>query len=349
MRVVQIVAPSELEFTTVEPRPLRPWEVRIAVAVAAVCGSDLKVICDPSSTPMIPGHEFSGAIVEVTVEAQDRFYLGDRVTAFPMISCLTCSPCLEGMFRDCESKISLGFQLPGAFSEEIIVDSRFVIRLDSALSYEQGALVEHLCCGYRLAKEVVSHQLPPNAHIVLIGDGPIAMADLQMLLFFNYQNITLIGKHSLRLNLALKLGAKRALNFREAVSAIKNYNDPIIDVCIYSAPADETLNEVLPLIRSQGIVFPQTRIKGLDILSYLHNSSIRLGRAFAYEFGDFLIVMQLIRDERINTKLLISKRVTLSELPKSISTLHKSKNASKTIIINEYFDATIKRYRRSDL
>ena len=91
-------------------------------------------------------------------------------------------------------------------------------------------------------------KLPTNSHIVLIGDGPF-LYKFQMLLLFNYQNITLIGKHSLRMNLALKLGAKRAINFHKAVSAIKKSNNSIVDVCIFSANADGTLNEILPLIR----------------------------------------------------------------------------------------------------
>ena len=348
MKAVQIMGPNKLEFTTLAPRPLGPWEVRIAVAVASICGSDLKVIGAPTSVPMIPGHEFSGVILEVSAESKDTFHFGDRVTAFPMISCLKCDFCLEGKFRDCESKLSLGFQLPGAFSEEIIVDSRFVIHLEEGLSYENGALAEHLCCGYRLTKEIVNQKLPTNSHIVLIGDGPISMANLQMLLLFNYQNITLIGKHSLRMNLALKLGAKRAINFHKAVSAIKKSNNSIVDVCIFSANADGTLNEILPLIRPQGILFPQTRIKGSEILSYLKNSSISLSRAFAYEFGDFLIVMNLIRDKKINTESLISNRISLQELPENISTAHKSWSACKTIILNENLDATIKSYQRAN-
>lgn len=349
MRAVQIVAPSKLEVTTVESPPIKRWEVRIAVAVAAICGSDLRFICNPTSVPMIPGHEFAGAIVETSVEAQDAFHFGDRVTAFPMMSCLICNPCHDGKFRDCESKVSLGFQLPGAFSEEIIVDSRFLINLEEGLSYEQGALVEHLCCGYRLAKEIVSRKLPRNSHIVLIGDGPIALADLQMLVIFDYKNITVIGKHSLRLNLARKLGAARVVHFGEAVIAIRNHACPIIDVCILSASAEETLNEVLPFIGSQGVVFPQTGIKGLDVLDRLHRSSIEIGRAFAYEFGDFLIVMKLIKDCKINTKLLVSKRVELSDVPGFISNLRKNELAYKAIIINDDFDATLKKYQPRNL
>ena len=346
MEVVQIVAPGHLECATLTTRPLKPWEVRIAVAVVAICGSDLKVINDPISIPMVPGHEFSGVIVETSVEAKDTFHFGDRVTAFPMISCLKCVSCLAGKFRDCEAKLSLGFQLPGAFSEEIIVDSRFVIHLDEGISYEQGALVEHLCCGYRLAREFVQDRIPLDAQIVIIGDGPIAMADTQMLLHFNYQNITVIGKHSVRLDLALKLGVARVFNYQEALFAIKNLDRPIIDVCIFSAPAEDMLVKIMPLINPQGTIFPQTGIKGLDALSYLNNSSIRLGRAFAYELADFLVVMGFINNKTINTKLLVSDYVNLSELPEYISTFNKSMSASKTMIINEGFDATIKSYQR---
>ena len=66
------------------------------------------------------------------------------------------------------------------------------------------------------------------------------------------------------------------------------------------------------------------------------------------EFGDFLIVMKLIRDERINTESLISNRISLTELPENISTPHKSWSACKTIILNEGLDATIKSYQRAN-
>ena len=343
------MGPRKLEVVYSKSPPLKSWEVRIAVAAAAVCGSDLKFITKPTEVPMIPGHEFAGAIIETSFEAQDAFHFGDRVTAFPMISCLACKSCLEGKFRDCESKISLGFQIPGAFSEEVVVDSRFVIHLQDGLTYEQGALVEHLCCGYRLAQELVSHQLPRNSHIVLIGDGPIALADLQMLVLLNYHNITVIGKHTSRLDLALRFGAKHVLDFREINFYMNNHKFPIIDVCIFSAMAEETLHKILPHISSKGFIFPQTRIRRLDILDYLKKSKILLGRAFAYEINDFEIIMNLIKEGKIDTEILISKRGELAELPEIISTLYKCKFGYKTIMTNQGFDETLKKYQSRNL
>jgi threonine dehydrogenase-like Zn-dependent dehydrogenase len=298
---------------------------------------------------LIPGHEFSGCVVEVGVKAKNYFQFGDKVTVFPMICCMECNYCHERKFRDCESKLSLGFQLPGAFADEVIVDSRFIIRMKEGLSYEQGALVEHLSCGYRLAKEVASYQLPLESHIVLIGDGPISLADLQMLIFFNYKNITVIGKNPLRMQLALKLGASQVINFQDTTLAKNIKNNANIDVCIFAAPADNTLMQILPFIRSKGILFPQTSFKSLKILDYLGESNIVLGRAFAYEFEDFENVMKLINDEKICTDILVSERVKLSELPTRISAAHAIKSASKIMIINEGFDLIVEKYKRRKL
>ena len=345
MRAIKISGPEKIKINSVKSVPLKKWEVRIAVANAAVCGSDLKLIHNATSLSLIPGHEFSGAIIETSIEAMDTFKFGDKVTAFPMISCLKCKYCLEKNFRDCALKKSLGFQLPGAFSEEIVIDSRFVINLENGLSYEQGALVEHLCCGYRLAKEIMSLKLPINSHIVLLGDGPIALANIQMLKIFNYNNITVIGKHFIRMNLAYKLGAKKIFDFKQSDTFINLFISEKIDVCIYASSAEKTLNLICPFIRFKGVIFPQVRIKELNTLEILKKLKIIYGKAFTYEFEDFSIVMKLMKNSKINTELLISKRVELEYYAESFSILKKNKFACKTIIYFKNFFEIMNKYK----
>jgi L-iditol 2-dehydrogenase len=346
MKAVQIVGPGKLEFNDIEGSDLRQGEVKIVVAAAAVCGSDLKVIGAPALIPSIPGHEFSGVIVASFDDKNRNFHFGSRVTVFPMISCMKCSYCLHGAMRDCNHKLSLGFHLPGAFAEEINVDARFVVELDDGLTLEQGALVEHLCCGYRLAQELKLSKLPLDSHIVIIGDGPIAIADLQMLLLLNYRNITLVGKHASRLNLALTLGVKRAINYLDAAIIIRKSQDCIVDVCIFAAAADETLMSILPMVKRQGLVFPQTRITEPEPLKFLSCSTIKLGRAFAYELEDFQVVMQIMLDKKINTDLLVSNRVNLSQFVDYFSENYKSKSAGKIIIVNNKFNEIVKYYEQ---
>ena len=346
MKAIQIVAPDRLALTEIPSRPLRAWEARIVVASTCICGSDLKNIHAPVLVPQVPGHEFSGVIVEVSPETQGTLRVGDRVTAFPMMACMQCADCCDGRLRDCAHKLSLGFQLPGAFAEEVIVDSRLVVPLPDELTYDQGALVEHLCCGYRLAKECVKHNLPADSHIVIIGDGPIALADLQAMGLSGYRNITLIGKHRLRMDMALELGASRILAASEIVTSMENKYLAPVDACIMAAPAEQSLEQLLPLLKSHALVFPQTRIKSAAILRHLNDVGIGLGRAFAYELGDFGKVMELVKKGTLHTSTLITNRIDLLDLAEQLPTIRQNYNRAKTVAVNHRLEEIVENYRR---
>lgn len=345
MKAIQVVAPGRLELMELPSRLLKAWEVRIVVASTCVCGSDLKNIRAPVQVPQVLGHEFSGVVVEASPEAKEKLSFGSRVTAFPMIACLECSDCRCGRFRDCARKLSLGFQLPGSFAEEVIVDSRLVVPLADGLTYEQGALVEHLCCGYRVAKEIVSHQVPGDAHIVLIGDGPIALADLQALSLFGYRNITLIGKHSLRMAVAKKLGANRVLALSEVGAAVENRSLAAVDVCVMSASAEQTLQHLLLLLMPRALVFPQTRIRNATLLRYLEDHGVVFGRAFAYEVGDFYEVIGLIKNGKLLTSFLLTNRVDLLQFVEMFPTILKKHEHLKTVIVNRRLNEIVENYR----
>ena len=349
MKAIQIIAPDRLELTEMPSRPLRAREVRIAVAATCLCGSDLKNIGNPVLMPQVPGHEFSGVVVEVSTQARDTVRVGDRVTVFPMLTCMKCAECRRSRFRDCVQKLSLGFQLPGSFAEEVIVEWRQVIHLTDRLTYEQGALVEHLCCGYRLAKEIFGYQLPVDSHIVIIGDGPIALADLQALRLFGHRNITLIGKHSLRMGMARKFGAARVLDLSEIDATTETKSLSLVDVIVMAASADETLNQLLCLLRPRGLVFPQTSIKRPSILRYLKEAEIVLGRAFAYDIGDFTEMMDLIKGGKVDTESLITNRIDLLELAEEFPTFRQKANRLKTVIMNQRLNEICESYRSATL
>jgi L-iditol 2-dehydrogenase len=336
LKTVQIVSPSKLALKEVPPPPLADYEVRIEVAFSSVCGSDLKNIADPVKIPQIPGHEFSGRIIETSKASQELFHIGERVTAFPMIACLECAECAKRAYRDCQYKQSLGFQLPGAYAEQVVVDGRFVVPLLNNISYEQGALIEHLCCGYRLVKEI-SSQIHPSeeVHIVIIGDGPIALADLQALKISLYSNITLIGKHEIRRKIAKKLGASKVVN---SVSFDQTKEKlPPVDICIFAADALRILEQVIPLMKPSGIFYPQTRVKSSYIQSLLESHEIFIGRAFAYFLEDFNEMMTLIEAGKIETDSLITARIPLLDVVNVFPAFYEKKNNIKILIFNEDF------------
>jgi threonine dehydrogenase-like Zn-dependent dehydrogenase len=325
MKAVQLVGPKNLVLQELPSRPLGRREIRIGVAATCVCGSDLKNILDPVFVPQTPGHEFSGTVIEVGPGSSQELKEGDRVTAFPMMSCMNCAACARGDYRDCKNKKGLGFQLAGSFAEEVIVDERLAVRLQEGLSYEQGALVEHLCCGYRLAREIEAGGPGKDSHIVIIGDGPIALADLQSLRLLGFTNITVLGKHRSRLELAGSLGARRALT---------EWQDdlPPVDIAILAASAEPTLSGLIGRMRRGSIVYAQTRIRGAAILETLQRAGVVVQRAFAYYLQDFLEIMSLMKSGKLETERLITKRLRLSEVPAHVADLFDKADNFKVLI-----------------
>ena len=343
MKAIEITAPSELALKEYDSRSLKDNEIRIEVAFCGVCGSDLKNITAPVRIPQIPGHEFSGRVIEAAIGMRDKFQIGDRVTAFPMIACMKCSQCQKHVYRDCPYKQSLGFQLPGAFAEEVILDGNFAVKLLEGISYEQGALVEHLCCGYRLVKEITPQKLPSkDIHILIIGDGPIALADLQNIKAASFSNISLIGKHENRKKMAKKLGASRVVDCAQVNRDKETLQS--VDICILAAPAEEILMHIIPLIKPSGIFYPQTRIKSHKIMNLLKTFHVTTGRAFAYFLDDFEAVMTLIVNGTIQTDPLVTERVPLLKVADVFENFYKKENNIKILIQNE----NLSLYKRSD-
>jgi len=321
MKAIVISDSEKCSVEDVVSAPLKNHEVRVKVKVTCVCGSDLKNFKKPVQIPQIPGHEFSGVVTEIGPNSDGKIKIGERITAFPMMACLKCEACQSGRLRDCEKKLSLGFHLPGSFAEEVVIDERFAIPLIPSITFEQGALVEHICCGHRLSKEVKTHQSNRSAHIVVIGDGPIGLADIQALRAAGYNNITLLGKHDFRMSLALKLGATRA---------IKKWDSslPKIDVCIHAALAPETMEALANSMNTDAIIFPQTSLAK-------KYPQFKSGRAFAYSLSDFEEVMSLIENKTYKTDELITQRVSLEKFPEVLPTLFQKNNQFKTVLVLE--------------
>lgn len=79
------------------PKPVPgAGEVLLAVKAAGICGSDIPRIYRTGtySYPLVPGHEFSGVVVEAGIGV-DREWLGRKAGVFPMIPCGHCAQCRQ--------------------------------------------------------------------------------------------------------------------------------------------------------------------------------------------------------------------------------------------------------------
>jgi uncharacterized zinc-type alcohol dehydrogenase-like protein len=152
-------ATSPLASTTIPRRDPLERDIQIEILFCGICHSDLHQVRDewrdvmPTVYPIVPGHEIVGRVTKVG-SAVTRFKSGDLVAVGCMVnSDRTCPQCTAGFEQFC-SNMTLTFNSPdkhlggvtyGGYSDSIVVDEQFVLRVPSNLSPAGAAPL--LCAG----------------------------------------------------------------------------------------------------------------------------------------------------------------------------------------------------------
>lgn len=152
-------ATSDLSFDTIKRREPTETDVAIEILYCGVCHSDLHTVRDewssfmPTTYPCVPGHEIVGKVTGVG-SSVTNFKAGDTVG----VGCLvdsdhTCGQCQDGVEQFCQNATftynspdqHLGGVTYGGYSESIVVDEAFVLRVPGNLDLAGAAPL--LCAG----------------------------------------------------------------------------------------------------------------------------------------------------------------------------------------------------------
>src|SRR6266542_3891715 len=150
---------SSLASTKIQRRDPTDRDVQIEILFCGICHSDLHSVRNEWSEfmatnyPIVPGHEIVGRVTKVG-SAVTKYKTGDLVAVGCMVdSDGICAHCKAGLEQFCPNMI-LTFNSPdkhlggvtyGGYSESIIVDEHFVLRIPSNL--ELSAAAPLLCAG----------------------------------------------------------------------------------------------------------------------------------------------------------------------------------------------------------
>ena len=150
---------SPLAYDTILRRNPTERDVQIEILFCGICHSDLHQVRNewrdamPTVYPCVPGHEIVGRVTKVG-SAVTKYKPGDLVA----IGCLvdsdyTCPNCREGLEQFCPN-MTLTYNSPdkhlggvtyGGYSDSIVVDEHFVLRVPSNLDLAGAAPL--LCAG----------------------------------------------------------------------------------------------------------------------------------------------------------------------------------------------------------
>lgn len=215
MKAIMKVAPGmgNVEVRDIPEPQVGAGQVKIRVAAAGLCGTDLHIYKDEfrSWPPVVLGHEVAGEVAEVG-EGVAGIEPGMRVTTETYFSyCGQCRYCRSGHTNLCPNRRSIGSGVNGGFTQYVVVPSRNIHRLPDNVDFHAGALTEPLACVVHavLSTPTVS----PGDVAVIAGPGAIGLLTLQVVRAAGARAIVLgTDKDDHRLALARELGADHTLN-----------------------------------------------------------------------------------------------------------------------------------------
>lgn len=152
-------ATSPFGPATIERREPGEHDVQIEILFCGICHSDLHYARDewhdlmPTAYPCVPGHEIVGRVAKVG-SGVTKFKPGDLAAVGCMVdSDRICPECQAGLEQFCPNQTltygsqdkTLGLPTYGGYSDQIVVDEHFVLRVPAGLDLAGTAPL--LCAG----------------------------------------------------------------------------------------------------------------------------------------------------------------------------------------------------------
>ncbi len=254
-------ATSPLASTTIARRDPTEHDVQIEILFCGICHSDLHQVRNewsgvmPTVYPCVPGHEIVGRVIKAG-PAVSKFKPGDLAAVGCMVdSDRTCPECKAGLEQFCPSLIltynfpdkHLGGVTYGGYSDGIVVDQRFVLRVPSNLSLAGTAPMR--CAG------ITTYS--PMRHWGVSKGKKVGVAGLGGLGHMGVKFAHALGAHVVVFTTspkkkedALRLGADEVVISRNADEMQKHAGS--FDFILDAVSADHDINAYINLLRRDG-------------------------------------------------------------------------------------------------
>ncbi len=196
------LAPFEYELGA-----LGAHDVDIAVEHCGICHSDLSMLENAwgmTSFPLVPGHEVIGTVAAIGDRVRG-LAIGDKVgLGWHAGYCMTCDQCMGGDHNMCGSSDMTIVARHGGFADRVRAQDASVMKLPEGL--DAAAAGPLLCAGITVFNPLVQFDIPPTAHVGVIGIGGLGHLAVQFARAWGC-HVTAITSRDSKRQEALDLGA----------------------------------------------------------------------------------------------------------------------------------------------
>ena len=261
-------AKSSLGPLTIVRRDPRPQDVQIEILYCGVCHSDLHQVRNeweafmPTVYPCIPGHEIVGRVVK-TGSAVKKFKEGDIAAVGCLVdSCRVCGNCKAGDEQYCENHVTptnqftltynsedriLGGVTYGGYSESIVVDEAFVVRVPKSLDPAGAAPL--LCAGITTYSPLRHWKAGKGKKVGIVGLGGLGHMGLKFSHNFGAHTVLFTTSPNKTAD-AKRLGADEVVISRDQAEMDKHAGS--FDFILDCVSAEHDLNAYVRLLRRDG-------------------------------------------------------------------------------------------------
>lgn len=172
---------EDLQLMQIKRRIVQQRDIEIEILYCGVCHSDIHIARSEwgrSNYPVVPGHEIVGKVVNIG-NLVSSFKIGDIVGVGCMVdSCRNCESCENGLEQYCEKGAVmtyggqdkyLGGHTLGGYSEKIVVNEDFVLRIPKNLEISKVAPL--LCAGITTWSPLRHWKVKEGDKVGVIGLG----------------------------------------------------------------------------------------------------------------------------------------------------------------------------------
>jgi len=254
-------ASSPLASTTIARRDPTETDVQIEILFCGICHSDLHQARNewsgamPTVYPCVPGHEIVGRVTKVG-SAVTKFKAGDIAAVGCMVdSDGTCEECKAGFEQFCHH-MTLTYNFPdkhtggvtyGGYSDSVVVDQRFVLRVPDNLDPAGAAPL--LCAGITTFSPLHHWGVTKGKKVGVVGLGGLGHMGVKFAHALGAHTVVFTTSPNKKDD-ALRLGADEVVLSRDANEMAKHAGS--FDFILDAVAADHDINAFIQLLRRDG-------------------------------------------------------------------------------------------------